>query len=56
MKKLSEFSYLKIFIFGGKIFSIFEKACFRNDNIRVGAIYNRIVATNQHTIWIMEDS
>ena len=23
---------LIIFIFGGKIFNIFEKACFRNDN------------------------
>ena len=28
--KISEFFYLKIFIFGGKIFSIFKQACFRN--------------------------
>ena len=30
MKNIRIF-YLKIFIFGGKIFSTFEQACFRND-------------------------
>ena len=30
MKKYQNY-YLKIFIFGGKIFSVFEKACFHNE-------------------------
>ena len=29
-KKISEFFILKFSIFGGEIFYIFEKACFRN--------------------------
>ena len=29
-EKYQIFFYLKIFIFGGKIFIIFEEACFRN--------------------------
>ena len=28
--------YLKIFIFGGQIFSIFELACFRNEPVGLG--------------------
>ena len=30
-KKISEFFYLKILVFGGEIFCIFEKVCFRNE-------------------------
>ena len=30
MKKLSEFFIWKVSFFGGKIFIIFEKACFRD--------------------------
>ena len=34
MKTIRSF-YLKIFIFGGEIFSIFEKACFRNNILHI---------------------
>ena len=38
MKNIRSF-YLKIFIFGGEIFSIFEKACFRNNILHIAIRY-----------------
>ena len=43
MKNIRMF-YLKIFIFGGKIFSVFEEACFRNGYSGGNFLYAKVIS------------
>ena len=54
-KQTRRIFHLKVFIFGGKILSIFEQACFRNVNCYVTRLHQHIVnwTSNVRTSMVM---